>query len=193
MEAIRLEEGRNNWIVADATTDAEGRYRIPARPGKIMIQATKVPETYLGLEYGEYPRLEVKDDRTWPELTLAPATSIDGVVVDGTGRPVHKAAVYLLAPEPGRVLHPELVQTGPDGAFHFDGVDPDDKLSLWAGARDSTTNGTVVVRPRDVKGKVTLTIDPSHTVRIRGLLIDGRGRRVSGARLMLRLDAAVCQ
>ncbi len=173
--AVGREEGRN-MMVGEATTDADGRYRIPARPGKIAIQPTQVPSTYLGPDDGDYPMLEVKADQTWPDLKFVPATVIDGIVVTTSGQPAAGAEVFLLAPDRPRVRYPEPLRTGPDGAFHFDQVDPDDKVSLWARAGDATTNGSVVVRPRELKGKVTLTIDPKYTVRIRGLVTDGRGK-----------------
>jgi RNA polymerase sigma factor (sigma-70 family) len=182
--ALWRETGRN-MVVGKATTDAGGRYRIPARPGKIAIEPNQVPTTHLGLADDNYPMLEAKADQTWPDLKFDPATSIDGVVVNEAGRPVAAAEVFLLARDRWRVRHPEPLRTGTDGAFHFDQVDPDDKLSLWARAGDATTNGPVVVLPRELKGKVTLTIDPKSTVRIRGLVTDGRGKRIPAAKVKL--------
>jgi RNA polymerase sigma factor (sigma-70 family) len=184
LESLWRELGRN-LIVGEATTDAEGRYRIPARPGKIVIQPDQVPPSYLGPWEADYPILETKADLTWPDIKFSAATTIHGIVVTESGQPVGGAEVYLLAPERTRVRYPEPLRAGPDGAFRFDQVDPEAKLALWARAGDATTNGSVVVRPRELKGKVSLAVDSRYTVRIRGLVTDGRGRRVSGAKVTL--------
>jgi hypothetical protein len=42
-----------------------------------------------------------------------------------------------------------------------------------------------VVRPRELKGKVNLTVDPRNAVRIRGLAVDSAGRRIAGAKVTL--------
>ena len=49
-----------------------------------------------------------------------------------------------------------------------------------------TTDGVVVVRPQDLKGRLTLRIDPKSAVRIRGQAIDEAGKAVAGARVTLR-------
>src|SRR5262249_12073312 len=63
------ELGRN-LVVGKATTDAEGRYTIAARPGRTVIEPARVPKTHLGLRYGEFPVQDVKADQTWPDLEL---------------------------------------------------------------------------------------------------------------------------
>ncbi len=135
LQSLRLDQGKNNWMIGEATTDTDGRYRVPARPGKILIEPTEVPKTHLALVYGEYPRLEVKADQTWPDLKLAPATTIDGIVVNESGQPAPGAEVFLLAHDPTRLNRPEPLRAGPDGAFQFGQLDPDDRVSLWAALR----------------------------------------------------------
>ncbi len=173
-----------NLFVAEATTDADGRYKIAARPGTIMIQLAEMPKTHLGTDDG-YPRLDVKADFAWPDFKLSPATELDGLVVNEAGQPVAAAEVFILAPERGRVRRPDSIQTKPDGTFHFDQLDADDKLSLWARAGDATSEGEVVVRPKDLKGKVTVAIAPKYAVRIRALVTDDGGKRISGAKVTL--------
>jgi hypothetical protein len=168
-------------------TDADGRYTIEARPGKVQVQPDAVPKDYLGLRSGECPRLEVTADRTWPDLKLPRATALDGVVVDAAGQPVVGAEVVVTMPDP-RGLHSvgTRTRTGPGGTFHLDQLDPDDTLPLRARTREATTDGTIVVTPKQVKGKVTLTIDPKFAFRIRGLVTNRSGKRVAGARVQLQ-------
>jgi RNA polymerase sigma factor (sigma-70 family) len=181
LRSLSREAGRN-LFVAEATTDAEGRYTIAARPGKTAIELAGVPKSYAGLDFGQHHVSVVKADLSWPDLKLAPATDLDGIVVDASGQPITGAEIFTLRHD----RRDEPVRTGPGGTFHFEQLDPDDTIPLWARAGDATTNGTVVVRPKDIKDKVTLTVDPNYTVRIRGLVTDASSKRVAGAKATLR-------
>ncbi len=89
--------------IGQAQTDAEGRYTIGARPGTIQVQPDSVPKAYLGLPFRECPKLEVTADRAWPDLKLARAMELDGIVVDPDGQPVVGAEVFVLAPDPSGI------------------------------------------------------------------------------------------
>ena len=65
-----------------AKTDSSGNYRIAVEPGTVMIEPDSPPKTHMGMARENCPQLEVKADRTWPDLKLAPAVTIEGVVVD---------------------------------------------------------------------------------------------------------------
>jgi RNA polymerase sigma factor (sigma-70 family) len=166
-----------------AQTDAEGRYSVLAQPGTVRIHAGP-PNSYLGPMPEEYPNLEAKVDRAVPDLKLTHAIGLDGIVVDETGHPVPSAEVYFLfTPERRWSRRGEPMRTGSDGNFHLDQLDPNDKVGLWARAGDATTNGTAVTQPS--QGKVTLTVDPKYTVRLRGLVTDSGGQRIAGAKVSL--------
>jgi hypothetical protein len=156
-------------VVGEAKTDAEGRYAIPALPGKNAVQITGLPKTYLVQDGVELPILQVEADKVMPDLKLVSATELGGIVVDQAGHPVPKAEVYfLMADRPGARWGREPLRTGADGTFHLEQLNPDDKPRLWARAGNATTNGSVVARPSE--GKVTLTVDPKYTVRLHGLV-----------------------
>jgi RNA polymerase sigma factor (sigma-70 family) len=166
-----------------AQTDAEGRYSVLAQPGTVRIHAGP-PNSYLGPMPEEYPNLEAKVDRTVPDLKLTHAIGLDGIVVDETSHPVPSAEVYFLfTPERQWSRRKEPMRTGSDGNFHLDQLDPNDNVGLWARAGDATTNGTAITRPS--QGKVTLTVDPKYTVRLRGLVTDSGGQRIAGAKVSL--------
>ncbi len=80
---------------------------------------------------------------------------------------------------------PARHRTGPDGSFHLDQLDPDDTLPVWARTKEATTDGVVVIRPEELKGKLTLTIDPKFAFRIRGRVTDRSGKRLAGAKVVL--------
>jgi Carboxypeptidase regulatory-like domain len=172
-----------------AEIDAEGRYSVLAQPGTVHIEAEGLPKSYLSPMPEEYPNSEVKADRDVPHLKLTHAIGLAGIVVDQAGQPVPSAEVYFLfTPDRRWTRRDEPMRTGPDGTFHFDQLNPDDKTRLWARAGDATSNGTIVVKPSH--GKVTLTVDPKNAVRLRGLATDGGGQRIAGAKVSLRWTRA---
>jgi hypothetical protein len=169
-------------FIGEAQTDADGRYTIEARPGNVQVQPSTLPKTYLGLWSHECPRLEVTADRAWPDLKLRRAAELDGMVVDAAGQPVVGAEVVVVAPDPrGFGSGGAWTRTGPDGTFHLEQLDPNDTLPLRARTKEATTDGTIVITPKTVEGKVKLTIDPKFAFRIRGQVTDRSGKRIAGA------------
>ena len=164
----------------------EGRYSVLAQPGTVQIRAEGLPKTYLFTSYADHPNLEVKADRTWPDLKVAPAVELVGIVVDATGRPADGAEVHLITQDLDRAPCART-RSGPDPMAPSTTIRsiPTASSSLWARAGDATTSGTVVVRPREVKGKLTLTIDPKCASRIRGMATDSTGKPIAGATVTL--------
>ena len=187
VNGLRVDDTRLIQYTGQAETDADGRYTIATRPGTIQLQPSSVPRAYLGLYSKECPKLEVTADRTWPDLKLAPAMELDGIVVDPDGQPVVGAEVFVLKPNPAGfgLQNDAPIRTGPGGTFHLEQLEPDDKLPLWARTRAATTNGEIVIRPKEVQGKLTLTIDPKYAFRIRGMVTDRAGKRLEGAKVTL--------
>ncbi len=172
--------------IGQAQTGAEGRYKIEARPGKVQVRPNALPKTYLGLPPQECPVLDVTADRTWPDLKLRRATALDGVVVDAAGQPVVGAQVIATVPGPtGLPTGGASTRTGPGGTFHLEQLDPDDTIPLRRRTKEATTDGTIVITPKNVQGKLTLTVDPKFAFRIRGMVTDGSGKRIAGARVQL--------
>jgi hypothetical protein len=75
--------------------------------------------------------------------------------------------------------------TGPDGTFRIERVAPDGPLALRARAGGAPTDGAIVVRPKDQKGKLTLTVDSKFTFRIQGTVADGAGKPIAETTLLL--------
>ncbi len=172
-------EGHEYFKVPRETmTDADGRYCIAAPPGVVKIVPAGLPQANLVAKQRETPDLDLTTDREWPDMTLARGAEVDGIVVDETGQPVVGAEVYLLDGGPRR--QEEIIRTGAGGRFHFDQLDPDAMISLWARSKIATTNGAMLSRPGNRPGRLTLTIDPRFAAQIRGMAVDETGKRVRG-------------
>ena len=183
VHCFRLHE---TWYIKDtreARTDADGRYSIAAAPGVVKILPAAVPQAGLVARCSEAPELELTTDQAWPDLKLVKAVEVDGTVVDEKGQPVVGAEVYVLDGGPQR--QDEVTRTGPGGTFHLNQVDPDAPLSLWARTMVATTDGRVTVRPGDLAGKLTITIDPKFACQIRGVATDRKGNRIPDAYVTL--------
>ena len=112
-------------------TDAQGRYTVHVAPGKIVIQPSSTPGTHLGLDTEHCPQLDVAADRDWPDLKLARAVTIEGVVLDAGGKPVEGAEIHVVKPDPmGFAGSGAAMRTGPVGSFRLEQLDPDDTLPL---------------------------------------------------------------
>ena len=187
LRSTLLSDQNSLQSLGQTQTDADGRYAIEARPGKVQVQPNALPKNYFGLWSSECPRLEVTADRTWPDLKLRHAAELDGVVVDAAGQPVVGAEVVATVPDPrGFPSGGAWTRTGPGGTFHLEQLDPDDTLPLRARTQEATTDGTIVVTPGQLQGKLTLTIEPRFAFRIRGLVTDRSGKRIAGARVKLQ-------
>ena len=179
---IQLFRLKETWYYKDAReakTDADGRYSLATTPGLIRILPAGLPQAGLVARCSEAPEIELTADQVWPDLKLVKAVDIDGSVVDEKGQPVVGAEVYVL--DGGPLRQDEMTRTGVGGTFHLNQVDPDATLSLWARTMVATTDGAVTVRPKDVTGKLALTIDPKFACQIRGMATDGNGNRLTGA------------
>lgn len=170
----------------NATTDAEGRYAVAAQPGTIVIQPASLPAGYLSPHHNDLPIREIQGDDVWSDMKLTPATVLDGIVTDPAGRAVATAEVsFLEADRPGMRWRSKPITVKPDGTFHIDQLDPDDVVSLWARSGDATTERTVVVKPGEIQGKLSLIIDRAFAAQIRGTVVGGNGQGVEGANLTL--------
>jgi RNA polymerase sigma factor (sigma-70 family) len=183
IQLFRLKETWYYKDIREARTDADGRYSLATTPGLLKILPAGLPQAGLVARCSEAPEIELTADQVWPDLKLVNAMEIDGIVLDQTGQPVAGADVYMLDGAPLR--QDEVTRTGPGGTFHLGQLDPDAPLSLWARNMVATTDGAVTVRPKDVTGKLALTIDPKFACQIRGVATDGNGNRLTGATVKL--------
>ncbi len=167
-------------------TDADGRYSIATGMGLVKVLPDGLAGLRLVPRIADSPDLQLMADQAWPDLKLVRAADLDGIVVDEKGNPVAGADVHMLQFErAGARRQNDKVRTDSDGGFHFDQLDPEEPLSICGRTKLATTDGSVTVRPGQVAGKLTLTIDPSFACQIRGIATDGGGKRVAGAKVTL--------
>lgn len=110
---------RAQGLLAEALTDAEGRFRLERLPaGAHVVSAAAAG----------YALAELRDTRAGEEVELAllPGSSIEGVVVDADGQPLPGARVRATGGVlPFRATVLEATEpTGDDGGFWIPGVEP---------------------------------------------------------------------
>jgi protocatechuate 3,4-dioxygenase beta subunit len=176
--------GENNLQYGNRTmTDSAGNYKVSVEPGIAMIQPDAPPKSHMGMAREACPKLEVKADRTWPDLKLVQAVTIDGEVVDASGKPVSGAEVNVVVPDVAGFFGGSMpVRSERDGSFPLEQLDPDDRVPVRARTSDAATNGAIVIQTKEQKqrGKLTVTIDPQFAFRVKGRVVDQRGKPVAG-------------
>jgi len=185
---LAVERGQNPYQFSwqpRAKTDAQGRYRVSVSPE--MVQIIPGPtKTHTGLRSDVWPKMRVDADQKWPDLKMARTVVVDGIVVDGAGRPVPDASVFLITPDnlPYGLTGPTTASK-PDGSFRLEQLVPDDTVSVLARTRTATTGGLVSIRPGQHRGRLTLTIEPTRACRIRGTVTNRAGEPIEGAKVLL--------
>jgi hypothetical protein len=179
-----LERNTLNYV-APARTDAQGRYTISARPGTMLVTTGTVPKTHLGMGTDEAPREKIEADATWPDLKLTRAAELEGIVLDDAGKPVAASRVTLVRPGVMSFNDGPVVSTGNDGKFYLEGLDPTDTLPVRARTDDASTDGAIVIRPDEQKGKgpLELRVSPRFAFKVKGLVADAAGKPLAGARV----------
>ncbi len=182
LRAYRLLRGNSLAYGNQATTDRSGSYRIAVATGTVMIQPDDPPRTHMGMASESCPRFEVKADRSWPDLKLSRAVSIDGMAVDAAGASVSGAEVRLVVPDvKGFFNDAPMVTTHADGSFRLEQLDPDDRVPVRARTRDAATDGAIVIRTKEQreKGKLIIMLDPKFACRVQGRAVDQRGKPIA--------------
>ncbi len=179
--------GERPWLNAlfeSTTTDAKGYYRYH-RPRDLVEVVPSRTKTHTGLRSDVRPRMMVASDQRWPDLKMARAAAVDGLVIDGGGRPVPRADVFVF--EEGRPYPwdgPAAV-TGAEGTFRLEGLVPDGAVSVLARTTAAATAVPVDVPPAGQKDRVRLVVEPGRVSHIRGTVTDQSGRPVTGAMVWL--------
>ena len=111
---------------ANATTDREGRFKISSlEPGTYTVLAGGRDLLGLSAAYAEtrVGPVEVRvGDVDLGDLRVPPGGSVEGVVKDGSGRPVTGATVVLRAADGGWLHSFSMVATDGSGAFSYGGL-----------------------------------------------------------------------
>ena len=79
-------------------------------------------------------------------------------------------------------------RVGRTGSFAFRKFHPMDCIAIRGRSEVSgaVTNGAILVKMREQKGPLTITIDPKFAYRIRGTVADRAGKPIEGAEVMLQ-------
>jgi protocatechuate 3,4-dioxygenase beta subunit len=159
--------------------DVEGRFRIQAFSGAATVDAAAA---------GHLPSSAEARPGDGQPLTFAlpPATALDGVVTDGSGRPVAGAEVQARsASSRFRDETPEIsARSGADGRFHLASLAIGQMYEV-AATRAGFAAATLSVEAVPAGKSVPLRIVLRHGSSVAGRIMDREGRPVAGAELIL--------
>ena len=82
--------------------------------------------------------------------------------------------------DPDRPFRPPPTLTDAEGKFRLKQMDPNDTLPLRAYTEDAVTHGAVVITPGGGE-RVRLVATPENAFRLKGRVVDGKGRPVARA------------
>jgi protocatechuate 3,4-dioxygenase beta subunit len=178
--------------VGIVTTDAKGRYTgFDARQPQHLLTVVEVPD---GFAPPLFARVNMKfpldaDEIEMPPVELAPATSVDGLVVDTAGKPIAGADVTVFwevdEGENRRGPTQSTVRSGLDGRFTVKRVDLGGEATLVAQHLGLRTPQAVHIKI-GTKEPIRLQLDDSRSVELEGRVVDSSGKPIAGAQVHLR-------
>ncbi|MBC8328733.1 MAG: carboxypeptidase regulatory-like domain-containing protein [Planctomycetes bacterium] len=170
--------------VAEATTEADGRYRLTGlSPGRFRLSA-EAPGTVAAKQVVE---IEAAPREQTADLRLGTGGKVTGRIVDAAGRPLAEARVAL-APADGfaafrwrkDTVIKEGVQVGADGRFELSGLPPAGRTRVMAAAQ-----GFALGRSAAVYDGAEIELALTLTRALEGRVVDSAGRPVAAAAVRL--------
>ncbi|HEX3127752.1 MAG TPA: carboxypeptidase regulatory-like domain-containing protein [Thermoanaerobaculia bacterium] len=162
-----------------AVSDGEGRFRFPrVNAGSFGLQVTR--GGFARAAPGEVTIPEKTAETDLGTITLTPGAVIEGIVVDGRGKPVAGADVD---PESfDSRLFIRSVTTGPDGRFRFADLPRGSRFNLWI-----DHPGFVQLQMPEVSAPTPkpLRVKLVEARSLKGQVVDPEGQPVAGAKVAL--------
>lgn len=175
-----------------AITGDDGSFELSAADGVYVLEASH-PDYVSGSE-----RVEVRGGSRQVEIALVPGGVIEGVVLDTkSGEPVGGALVSHRRSElmrmPGGVAmsaggRGDVVAAGADGTFRISGLEPG-VISLSAAGAGRVSREPVAISMGIAENRTGVEIYVDAGFTIRGVVIDQRGKPVTGATVDLGGDS----
>ena len=175
-------------------TDGKGRYVDILWPGQVTMHASGGPPTHMlppkttGRTFEIPPGVERFE---LPTIEMTRGESIQGVVVDARGKPVANAAVLAHYPgddEGDLTRARSRTRSNRAGAFLIQGITPGSELKLSATKGGEATPGGVPTRA-GAEAPVTLTLEPSNAIALKGRILEPDGRPLAGALIQFKSKA----
>ncbi len=162
-------------------TDAQGAYSLRVAPGEVRVAIKAAPERYVTPRWDmDLLHVEVAQDAALPAVRLRRARTVEGVVVDASGKPVAGAEIIPFASSAFWEGHP---RSDRDGKFLVKNLAADALIPLRARAGTAVTSEEVTAGPGDAS--VRLIVAEGNACCVRGSVVDETGQPVRDAAVAL--------
>jgi carboxypeptidase family protein len=167
-----------------ASTDAAGRYTLRlSAGGEAGLRAAAAG--YLAGRALSAPAAAPRGPRQMPALALAPAVAVQGLVVDGTGRPLADVDLRAASSDRRSADPDPRARTGPKGTFRLSGLAPGEAYRLSASRDGFVPSRLPLAAPQRGAAAPSLRIVLESGRAATGRVVDRAGKPVADAEVRL--------
>jgi protocatechuate 3,4-dioxygenase beta subunit len=167
-----------------ATTNAQGAFTLYVRPGKGQF-AWQTPDQYMTRGVQSVRQVEIKEDTILDPIRLEKARTLEGVVVDTSGKPAADAEIRCTSADRDFYVDPQnCIHTDAAGKFTIKQILPDKTYILRARTARAASDPVNVV-PKELKEPVRIVVSEKTAYTLRGTVTDEDGKPISQAQVGL--------
>jgi protocatechuate 3,4-dioxygenase beta subunit len=177
LEFYTMTENRDLSFIRETKTDAQGESSLRLLPGQVCGYVSACPEQYTVPDAGPGLHREPSTtDTAWPVIELERGTSVEGVVVDESGRAAAQAEVRFLRTSPSYQI--ETVKCDPAGKFVLKQLPNKGTLSIQARTDSAATVDPVTLALDKRNAPLRLVVSQTKAGGVRGVLVDEAGQPI---------------
>lgn len=167
-----------------ATTDAKGAFTLYSPPGKGCMNLWQIPDRFLNPAAGrQQQNVEVKEDATLEPVRLERAKTLEGIVVDKSGKPVADAEIRCTDSDFSSSLQ-DVFHSDAAGKFTLKKIAPQKALVIRVRTKTAVAEPINVV-PSELKEPLRVVVNEKTAFTMRGTALNDAGKPIPQADVAL--------